>query len=661
MDKFMFRWYTQSLSSKLIVIALAIAGFCGACVYLIHVRFISPQIALIPRDSHSVLYEQLDTFSLVTSFGIIGVAFFVACLAIHKILQPIFGLHNHIELIMNGESPEELISTYDDEIGKLTNAINKVNQYSKNARDMANNISQGVIVELQDTPKEDALTDSLKVIHKTLYTLNERLTSHLRYARQGNFIETSAEEITQGAWKDIFQNVNILFALIRAPLEEIDAVLQKFSSGDHSQRVIGRYRGIFERISNQLNHTLAGQEDLIVSLKNARDKAIELSELKSQFLANMSHEIRTPMNGIIGLSELLLETQLSPQQREFTSMVHSSSEALLTVINDILDFSKIESGKVILCLGSLSIRKLLSDIEKLFMARIEERKINFIIYVSHDFPAQIRADSDRVRQIIINLIGNAIKFTRMHGAVIVYATVEELNGVKQASIYVSDSGIGISEENQKHIFQAFTQADASTTRNFGGTGLGLAISKNLAELMRGDITLRSRSGVGSRFLFRIPLEEVLDHLIDPSEIHYEKPEIGTISSKLRVLLAEDNLINQRLFSSLLRQAGLNPVIVANGLEAVQRVKTEEFDLIFLDIQMPIMDGVTAAKALKEGEFKNIPIVALTAHAMEGDKDRYLKAGFDIYLSKPLNRSHLMEILAKRSEEILTTNVSKKLD
>lgn len=654
----MFRWYTESLSNKLIIIALAIAGFAASCVYWVHERFIFPQIRSLQSGANIELYQKLDSLSLITSLGIIFLSFFVVWIAIYKILQPIFGLHAHLESIMQGESPEELINSYNDEIGKLISAINQFNKYSKNAREMANNISQGVIAELKDADEKDSLSESLRVIHKTLYTLNERLTSHLRYARQGNFIETSAEEITQGAWKDIFQNVNILFALIRAPLEEIDSVLQKFSSGEHSQRVIGRYRGIFERISNQLNDTLAGQENLIVSLKKARDKAIELSELKSQFLANMSHEIRTPMNGIIGLSELLLETDLSKQQKEYASMVHSSSEALLTVINDILDFSKIESGNVILCYGELSIRELLSDIEKLFRARIEERKINFVVHVSKDFPQKISVDADRIRQVIINLIGNAIKFTRMNGAVIVYATVENRGEQKAASIYVVDSGIGIEQEHLQKIFQAFTQADASTTRSYGGTGLGLAISKNLAKLMDGDITVQSKIEVGSRFKFEFPLAEIKvlsdENTLEDSPNYFK----GTISPTLRVLLAEDNLINQKLFYSILKAAGVDPVIVENGLEAVQRVSEDNFDLIFLDIQMPVMDGVQAAKTIKEVTGNGVPIVALTAHAMEGDKDRYLSAGFDEYLSKPIDRPRLMQILASRSEEIAAGGGSK---
>lgn len=566
------------------------------------------------------------------------------------IILPLF-LHNTFSGFIGFDScSEERVWTKDEIIilKVLTNNISSVIERTTNERLvyeseerfrlLANNIPGTVYLSKFDTHwTKIYLNDQVKIL--TGYDKNEFLDGKM------SFSDLIHEEDLDGVIKE--SNLKIssgkpLHLIYRIYTKEKNIKwVEEFADTIKTNNEIDLIEGLFIDITEKKRNESAIKE---------KELAQSANKAKSQFLANMSHEIKTPLNGIIGFSDLLIKTNLNTEQRNHMTTVHNSATTLLGIINNILDFSKIEAGKLELELQPVNVKQILESIHQVVRFDLERKNLNFAFSVDNDIPTELLLDSLRVKQILLNLIINAIKFT-LEGQITIHLSFKKQNDSKQQKIRFSviDSGIGILPENQKKIFEPFLQEDNSTTRKYGGTGLGLTITNELLKLMKSKLKVKSTPMEGSTFYFDLEVNEISDFKANKVPRTEIASEIDCSELELKILIAEDNVINMLLIKTILKSLFPKAQLIEseNGEEAIEKFIETAPDIILMDIQMPLLNGLEATKKIRSLEFNSIiPIIALTAGTLKEDREHCILAGMNDFISKPIVKDTIKNVILK---------------
>jgi len=467
---------------------------------------------------------------------------------------------------------------------------------------------------------------------------------------------------------DDFRNLRTLSGVIQArrkdglPVHLEYAVVPIYRKG-HVRKIVIRSWDISECV--QMEQTLTASTEIYQALIEAREQAQAANMAKNQFLANMSHEIRTPMIGIMGAVDLLAESTLAHEQYENIEIIRECGEQLLGIINGILDMSKIELGLIELYPKVCSLPSLFGHLVNIVEPILKEKGLHIRLDISPDIPALVKIDEAKLRQILINVLYNAIKFTSQ-GYINFTANAEEVDGIHWLSLAISDTGIGIPDYEVENIFTPFTQVDNSTSRQYGGTGMGLFISKKYVDIMQGSIYVKSQQGLGSTFFIKIPLEVIsymeMNENINPGYDDNYEDKLLTDFTPIRVLLVEDNDLNQKIVSQMLVNYGFEITVANNGLECLRLLQEKHFDVILMDMQMPVMDGYEATRMIRQyEELQHIPIIAMTAHAMAGDREKCLASGCTSYIAKPFKAEELAREIRKHFQGVSINNPDPDLN
>jgi signal transduction histidine kinase/CheY-like chemotaxis protein len=471
--------------------------------------------------------------------------------------------------------------------------------------------------------------------------------SHILTAQQA--LLTQGALIAAGELFLSFMLLMVLGIWLTRHLTDLTRVSREVTAGNLDPSPVNEGEDELGQLGAAFNTMSRTIRDRVQELVLAKELADQSNKAKSEFLANMSHEIRTPMNGIMGMTDLVLDSSLTPEQREHLEVVKSSSQSLLNIINEILDFSKIEAGMLVLEQIDFDLHTLLDQTIAPLEFRAKDKGLSLLRENREELTTQLIGDPNRIRQVVTNLIGNAIKFTEAGAITVGWERVVDV--ADSLHFWVRDTGIGIAPERQSAIFEAFTQADNSTTRNYGGTGLGLTISTKIVHLMGGKIWLESQPGQGSTFHFSVKLRAGQPFPKPSSEIAEAPPSSGGNSTNfvgLSVLVVEDHPINQKLATQLLERAGHHVTLAQNGEEGLQAATKRNFDVVFMDMQMPVMDGLVATRAIRSFEKDNdrppVHIVAMTANALPADRKACADAGMDDFISKPFKANDLRKLL-----------------
>lgn len=408
---------------------------------------------------------------------------------------------------------------------------------------------------------------------------------------------------------------------------------------------------LLEKKSSEVYDINKNLEHLIyqrtLELEEALKAANAAKEAKSNFLANMSHEIRTPLNGILGFTELLLRTKIDEKQTKYLNIVESSTKTLMSIINDILDFTKIESGKSEIDLVGINITEELTNNILLFSKDAKKKEIDYNFNIDKNIASSLYVDIHKLKQVLSNLISNAIKFTEKNKKIDINIELKHDFSTKQTILFsIQDEGLGIPLEKQSKIFEAFTQADNSTTRKFGGTGLGLNISTTIVKLLGGELKLKSKENEGSTFYFELEFDKA--ETVKENEKENSNLNTENDNHNLNILVVDDNEINLLLISEILKDLNIKFKLAQNGQIAIDKCKEETFDIILMDINMPVLNGIEATNILKNEYNIKTPVIALTANSLEGDREKFIKDGMDDYLSKPFNVDKFIDIIDKFS-------------
>ncbi|MCS6833607.1 MAG: ATP-binding protein, partial [Flammeovirgaceae bacterium] len=553
------------------------------------------------------------------------------------------GVSQQFEVKLISENGEE--HWWEIFLNPVYNALDEIEEISGVAHD----ITQKKLTELELAESEEKFRNIFESLQDVYFRTN---MDGVIIMVSPSVFELNGESQMEMLGRNVAEFLNrkaiiyLLKELLRnGVVKNFESEIRHKSGGMRS--IISNFRMIYDK--NGKPHLVEGVARDITELKRATEEMRQAKELaekslevKKQFLSNMSHEIRTPMNGIIGMIDLLRETPLNEEQRDYVFTIKKSSETLLTILNDILDLSKIEAGKMELRPMPISLRKTIEKLHSLFVQHAASKGTKFTYHVAENVPDIILADETRLLQILSNLSSNAIKFTENGVVNINVKSTRKFSKHHIIMFEVQDTGIGIAPENLDLLFKQFSQVEGAYTRKYGGTGLGLAISQELCRLMNGDIGVESEVGVGSTFWFTIETEECPD--LEPTNTKNEKSSSfsSTFKTPPQILLVDDNATNLKVATSILEKAGCKVTRAQSAKKAIEFVLTQSFDIVLMDIQMPEMNGVEATQEIRKLKPDLAsPIIAMTAFSMQEEKETFLKAGMDDYLSKPIKAEELI--------------------